>query len=146
MIAKQDVDQSISSHSRHARHPCLPLACSYRRLQPFLPGTMPGLDIRSERLRRRRGPRSGASPRRCCPCARLTRVSTALGRRTRSPVCMQPAYHNCCAESRPDRLLSITAKDLYHCRPASSHSHAGLALTPMIRYITRHVDNSTKTR
>jgi hypothetical protein len=46
---------------------------------------MPGLAIRSERLRRG-GPRSGASPRRCCPSARLTRVSTALGLATRSPV------------------------------------------------------------
>jgi hypothetical protein len=49
-MALQDVDRSIPS-----RHPCLPLAYSYRLSQAVAAlscrGTMPGLAIRSERLR-----------------------------------------------------------------------------------------------
>lgn len=89
----QDVDQSIPS-----RHPCLPFAYSYRLLQthscsPLLPGTLPGLAIRSERLR----PKIWGNPAPLLPFCTINSSVHCFGS---SPVCNLPIIIAVKVESR----------------------------------------------
>lgn len=88
LMAMQHVDRQ--SHPYTLVFLLHTLTGSCRLLQPFSPGNY----ARSRHPKREVTPPwrkdLGQSPRRCCPSARLTRVSTALGRATRSLVYSLP--------------------------------------------------------